>query len=163
MGIDRSTYHGPYILVNVKSEQIEQERFGCPNKKCRNYTYATSGNFCSSCGTKSAMVNFTQSYQRDLYEVFEDAKLRGERLMSIHPEWIDIKANERLIIPNVKFKHSKHHSSNHGDSLILDFKNLPDCDTAIEDFKEFFKVELKLVEENFSNLRYSYGFLIWYS
>jgi hypothetical protein len=167
MGYSRSTYIGPYAIGTIKKSTYTYQNLACPNEECKankntSQYQIINFNFCPMCGSKMEMQNFEAQCCHNLDTIFEKAKIKTERLIEMHPDWIDVKKEERAFVTNVKFEHSKHISSDQ-DSMILDLTKNSSYETAIQKFKDFFKLELTLIEQNFGDVSYGYGLLIWYS
>jgi hypothetical protein len=52
MGVDRSVYTGPYMIVKSKKVEFENSRYTCINESCKEFNrdVKRSDKFCSSCG-----------------------------------------------------------------------------------------------------------------
>lgn len=66
MGIDYSTYVGPYVECRFGNKETIENRRTCPNKLCKQFgkeIYENSTKFCDQCGSQIDVVEFHKTVE----------------------------------------------------------------------------------------------------
>lgn len=157
MGISTNIYLGPYVECTVRATFINKEAKVCTNKNCANNNYNFSykvkgGNFCPICGAKIDTISVKVSIQRSPYDIVGDdlADITGAS------ESIYLAPNKISGTPR-RFSFDAGYDDHHEDLLMADSK------AEIIWFEKEYAESLKLIRENYDNVKIKWGIHIYFT
>jgi len=165
MGIDRSTYIGPYIevITDPKIYEVNRCRFleSCPR---------TISDFCPKCGI-SKKDQFTKRVSRpDFHNIlgYDEPSSKGEGLyaavdMSNKGPFPDFEADGKklsnCLVPNVDVPGIERHTDG---EMSLEFTE-EDIENEVGIFAEFYSEEINILQKiPGAEVFIRWGYLIWY-
>jgi hypothetical protein len=144
MGMDQTTYVGPYIKIKKKNiKPIEKENtvkiMTCTNTNCEIHGKKSVGKFCSSCGSPNGLIKQVNKIQiiPDSYDLLEEF---GDVDLFFSPSDRDDK--EILLVPNTENDYSVHVSS---DDSFLE-SEIASVEDALSEFTDGHKEFLDFLE-----------------
>lgn len=163
MGIDYSTYIGPYVECRFgKKNDVDKYRC-CPTKTCKSYHKKIWGDhpFCDQCGAKIELTEFPvvvgavdeyeirMSFDEALHTPMGDSLHFWQKENNVHI-WMPNQHLECEEYPRIKLEHSE--------SSIQEID--PNCPNGqIAAFRNQFKEELAVLESNYGkeNMTFKWG------
>lgn len=164
MGLYRSDYIGPYLIVHDKKKEFFDEKFFCTNKSCDSYDKKVKTKFCSDCGQEPGKVITPriENYSASEFIMCDNEQWDNEFNF---PDYIfGEKENKTICLPNTS-KDRPYIDDIGDDSGVYTLPTSEQMEADKKWFKETHAEVLDAIRKEFGedNMEFGYGLVVSYS
>lgn len=154
MGMDHTTYIGPYIEVEHKVAYLEASKRGCVTDGCIKQissqvrSFPTDAKFCDVCGNKIGELEYSVDVPARLGDLLEDFS-----------ESLHYAGDHDILLPNRDIDGRLSHHDRHDEPLTQELN----MDEELNWFFEEFEAELDELEKSCESFKVKYGVVTYVS
>lgn len=147
MGVDITTYVGPYIEVYNPETPSTEEYYSCTNSKCKQHKRGLSSKFCPDCGKSVGIIKIPSKEKINIWE-FIDEKLEG----TLQPVMTEYKPNKNyeFLVPNEEILKRDTTFDAKQETYIVEIDSSQISEEAFKMCNKFRK-EIDILKEKFGN------------
>lgn len=145
MGIDYTTYVGPYITYSVPKKQKKDTYYGCLTKNCKEYKNEEGpSTFCSNCGSRIEEIN--HMIEVDNFDMWEDFLEPFKESLRDGGGYV-----ENIFMPNTQTPRQSSFDNTDSGCYEVDKKD------DLSWFKEAYAEEIKALKKLVNNVQIKWG------